>query len=124
MRISRLLIVAVVTACSMRLAAAAIPAQDPAVVNAKLLNVKLDNPRVRVMEATLKPGDREQMHSHPAYVVYVIAGGKVRNHNADGTTSETTFTPGQTVYRDPVTHWSENIGDTTIRTVVIELKPQ
>ena len=124
MRISRLLIVAVVTACSMRLAAAAIPAQDPAVVNAKLLNVKLDNPRVRVMEATLKPGDKEQMHSHPSYVVYVIAGGKVRNHNADGTTSETTFTPGQTVYRDPVTHWSENIGDTTIRTLVIELKPQ
>ena len=124
MRISRLLIVAVVTACSMRLAAAAIPAQDPAVVNAKLLNVKLDNPRVRVMEATLKPGDKEQMHSHPSYVVYVIAGGKVRNHNADGTTSETTFTPGQTVYRDPVTHWSENIGDTTIRTLVIELKQQ
>jgi len=124
MRISRLLIVAAVIACSMRLTAAAIPAQDPAVVNAKILNVKLDNPRVRVMEATLKPGDKEQMHSHPSYVVYVIAGGKVRNHNADGTTSETTFTPGQTVYRDPVTHWSENIGDTTIRTLVIELKQQ
>ena len=125
MRISRFLIIAVVTACSMRLTAAAvIPAQDPAVVNAKLLTVKLDNPRVRVMEATLKPGDKEQMHSHPSYVVYVIAGGKVRNHNADGTTSETTFTPGQTVYRDPVTHWSENIGDTTIRTLVIELKQQ
>ena len=124
MRISRFLIIAVVTACSMRLTAAAIPAQDPAVVNAKILNVKLDNPRVRVMEATLKPGDKEQMHSHPPYVVYVIAGGKVRNHNTDGTTSETTFTPGQTLYRDPVTHWSENIGDTTIRTLVIELKPQ
>ena len=124
MRISRLLIVAAVIACSMRLTAAAIPAQDPAVVNAKILNVKLDNPRVRVMEATLKPGDKEQMHSHPSYVVYVIAGGKVRNHNADGTTSETTFTPGQAVYRDPVTHWSENIGDTTIRTLVIELKQQ
>ena len=32
-------------------------AQDPAVVNAKNLKVTLDNPRVRVMEATLKPGD-------------------------------------------------------------------
>lgn len=125
MRISRFLIIAVVTACSMRLTAAAVmPAQDPAVVNSRFLNVTLDNPRVRVMEATLKPGDKEQMHSHPSYVVYVIAGGKVRNHNADGSTSETTFTPGQTVYHDPVTHWSENIGDTTIRTVVFELKPQ
>jgi quercetin dioxygenase-like cupin family protein len=99
-------------------------AQDPAVVNAKTLKVTLDNPRVRVMEATLKPGDKEQMHSHPSYIVYVIEGGKVRNHTADGTTSESTFTPGQTIYRDPVTHWSENIGTTTIRTVVIELKPQ
>jgi len=23
------------------------------------------------------------MHSHPAYVIYVIAGGKFRNHSAD-----------------------------------------
>ena len=104
--------------------ATATNAQDPAVVNAKNLKVTLDNPRVRVMEATLKPGDKEQMHSHPSYVVYVIEGGKVRNHGADGTTSESTFTPGQTIYRDPVTHWSENIGTTTIRTLVIELKPQ
>lgn len=99
-------------------------AQDPAVVNARTLKVTLDNARVRVMEATLKPGDKEQMHSHPSYIVYVMDGGKVRNHGADGTTSESTFTPGQTIYRDPVTHWSENIGTTTIRTLVVELKPQ
>ena len=105
-------------------AAGATLAQDPAVVNAKTLKVTLDNPRARVMEATLKPGDKEQIHSHPSYIVYVIEGGKVRNHNADGSTSESTFTPGQTIYREPVTHWSENVGTTTIRTLVIELKPQ
>jgi quercetin dioxygenase-like cupin family protein len=104
--------------------ATATVAQDPAVVNARNLKVTLDNPRVRVMEATLKPGDKEEMHSHPSYVVYVIEGGKVRNHAKDGTISESTFTPGQTIYRDPVTHWSENIGTTTIRTLVIELKAQ
>jgi quercetin dioxygenase-like cupin family protein len=102
---------------------AAVLAQDPAVVNAKTIKVTLDNKRVRVMEATLKPGDKEQMHSHPVpYVVYVIGGGTVRNHNPDGTTSETVFTPGQTLYRDPVTHWSENIGKTTVRTLVVELR--
>jgi len=99
-------------------------AQDPVQVNAKFIHVKLDNSRVRVFESVLQPGDKEQMHSHPSYIVYVIEGGKVRNHSADGTTSESTFTPGQTIYRDPVTHWSENIGTTTIRTLVIELKPQ
>jgi quercetin dioxygenase-like cupin family protein len=120
---SKLLWAAVLVAFAAAGAAARV-SQDPAIVNAKTLKVTLDNPHVRVMEATLKPGDKEQMHSHPSYVVYVIDGGKVRNHGADGSTSESTFTPGQTIYRDPVTHWSENIGTTTIRTVVIELKPQ
>jgi quercetin dioxygenase-like cupin family protein len=106
------------------LGGARIPAQDVAVVNAKTVTVKLENPRVRVMEATLKPGDKEQMHSHPAYVIYVITGGTVRNHNADGTTAEATYTPGQTIYREPLTHWSENIGTTTIHMVLVELKAQ
>src|SRR3954468_6426452 len=79
-------------------------AQDPAVVNAKTIQVKLDNDRVRVLEATLEPGAKEQPHSHPGYVVYVIAGGKVRNHLADGKTSETEFKTGDVVYRDPLTH--------------------
>lgn len=120
---SKLSSVAVFVLFAVSAAASATLAQDPAVVNAKTLKVTLDNPRVRVMEATLKPGDKEQMHAHTTpYVVYVIGGGVVRNHNPDGSTSQTTFTPGQTLYRDPVTHWSENIGTTTVRTLVIELK--
>ena len=97
-------------------------AQDPAVVNAKTIRVKLENARVRVLEATLKPGDKEQMHSHPAYVIYVIEGGKVRNHAADGKTSETEFKTGDIVYRDPLTHWAENIGTTTMHLILVELK--
>ena len=96
--------------------------QDPLVVNSKTIALKLENSRVRVLEATLKPGDKEKTHSHPAYVVYVIAGGKVRNHAVDGTVSETEFRPGDVIYRDPLTHWAENIGDTTIRLVLVELK--
>jgi quercetin dioxygenase-like cupin family protein len=54
--------------------------QDPVVVNSNTIALKLENPRMRVLEATLKPGDKEKTHSHPAYVIYVIAGGKVRMH--------------------------------------------
>jgi beta-alanine degradation protein BauB len=96
--------------------------QDVAVVNAKMVHVTLDNGRVRVMESTLAPGEKEQMHSHPAYVVYVIAGGKVRNHTADGKTVDVVYKPGDTFYREPLTHWAENIGDTTIRLALVELK--
>ena len=96
--------------------------QDPLIVNSKTIVLKLENSRVRVLEATLKPGDKEKTHSHPAYVVYVIAGGKVRNHAADGTVTETEFRTGDVIYRDPLTHWAENIGDTTIRLELVELK--
>ena len=96
--------------------------QDPLVVNSKTIALKLENPRVRVLEATLKPGDKEQTHSHPAYVIYVIEGGKFRNHATDGTVTDGEFKTGDVIYREPVTHWAENIGDTTIRLVLVELK--
>jgi len=97
-------------------------AQDPLVINSKSIALKLENSRVRVLEATLEPGVKEKMHSHPAYVIYVIAGGKVRNHSADGSVTETAFRTGDVIYRDPITHWAENIGNTTIRLELVELK--
>jgi quercetin dioxygenase-like cupin family protein len=96
--------------------------QDPLIVNAKTIARKLENSRVRVLEATLKPGDKEQTHSHPAYVIYVIAGGKFRNHAQDGTVTDGEFKTGDVIYREPVTHWAENTGDTTIRLELVELK--
>ncbi len=96
--------------------------QDPAVVNADTIALRLDNPRMRVLEATLKPGDVEKTHSHPAYVIYVIAGGKVRMHGTDGKVTEAEFKTGDVLYREAVTHWAENIGNTTIRLELVELK--
>jgi beta-alanine degradation protein BauB len=96
--------------------------QDPLSVNAQTIALKLENSRVRVLEATLKPGDKEQTHSHPAYVIYVIAGGKFRNHAQDGTVTDGEFKTGDVIYREPMTHWAENTGDTTIRLELVELK--
>ena len=120
-RISILILVLLVTGF-VRSDSGVTRAQDPLVVNSKSITLKLENSRVRVLEATLKPGVKEETHSHPAYVIYVIAGGKVRTHNADGTITETNFRTGDVIYRDPVTHWAENIGKTTIRLELVELK--
>lgn len=109
-------------ACLVGLSTASLHAQDAAAVNPKTIQVTLDNEHVRVFEATLKPGVKENVHSHPTSIVYVVAGGRVRSHLPDGTTSVTNYTAGQTAYRDPVTHWAENIGKTTIRLIVVELK--
>jgi len=96
--------------------------QDPLVVNSRTIALKFENSRVRVLEATLKPGDKEKTHSHPAYVIYVIQGGKTRSHAVDGTVTEAEFKTGDVIYRDPLTHWAENIGNTTIRLELVELK--
>jgi len=97
-------------------------AQDPAVVNAKSIKVKLENDKVRVLEASIAPGMKEQMHSHPAYVIYVLEGGKMRIHTTDGKTTESELKAGEVIYRDPITHWAENIGTTTVHLILVELK--
>jgi quercetin dioxygenase-like cupin family protein len=98
------------------------PSLDPAVVNAGMEHVRLENDHVRVLEGTLRPGDREKMHSHPAFVTYVIAGSRIRNHFADGKTVEAELKTGDVLYREPQTHWVENIGTTPLHFLVTELK--
>jgi quercetin dioxygenase-like cupin family protein len=101
---------------------ASVSAQDPATVNSKTIKVKFENDRVRVLEAELPPGTKEQVHSHPDYVIYVLAGGKVRNYAADGKTTEVELKTGEVLYRDPLTHAAENIGTTTMHMILVELK--
>jgi len=95
---------------------------DPVVVNAGMEHVKLENSHVRVIEGVLQPGDKEQIHSHPAFVTYVIAGSKIRNNFADGKKVETELKTGDVLFREPQTHWVENIGTTTLHFLVVELK--
>jgi quercetin dioxygenase-like cupin family protein len=97
-------------------------AQDAAVVNSKTIRVRFENDRVRVLEAVLPPGTKEQVHSHPAYVIYVLAGGRYRNYAADGKITEGTFQAGEVIYRDPLTHAAENIGDKPMHMILVEIK--
>jgi quercetin dioxygenase-like cupin family protein len=96
-------------------------AQDTLKANPDSVTLKFENDRVRVLESALKPGAKENTHSHPRYVTYVIDAGTVRNHR-DGTTSDYTYKNGEVLYRDPLTHWSENIGKTANRVIMFELK--
>jgi quercetin dioxygenase-like cupin family protein len=97
-------------------------AQDPAVVNSKTIKVKFENDRVRVMEAILPPGVKEAVHSHPAYVIYVAEGGKYRNYASDGKVTEGEFKNGEVIFREPITHAAENIGDKPMHFILVELK--
>ena len=119
---NQFLIIFAITAVS--LAVSTIPAhpQDPAVVNSKTIRVRFENDRVRVLEATLPPGVKEQVHSHPAYVIYVVEGGRYRNYAADGNITEGTFNTGDVIFREPLIHAAENIGDKPMHFILVELK--
>ena len=99
-----------------------VSAQDPAVVNSKTIKVKFENDRVRVLEATLPPGAKEQVHSHPAYVIYVLEGGRYRNYASDGKITEGELKSGEVLFREPLTHAAENIGDKPLHMILVELK--
>jgi quercetin dioxygenase-like cupin family protein len=102
-------------------AAAPLLAQDTLKVNSDSVTLKFENDRVRVLESVLKVGARENTHSHPRYVTYVIDAGTVRNHR-DGKTSDYTYKKGEVLYRDALTHWAENIGQTASHVIMFELK--
>src|ERR1041385_1537302 len=103
---------------------AAAQGQDPAIVNARTIKVLFENDRVRVLEANLPAGVKEQVHSHPAYVIYVLEGGRYRNFASDGKVTEGELKAGEVLFRKPLTHAAENIGDKSLHMILVELKTE
>lgn len=97
-------------------------AQDPVNTSPQFYKVLFENEQVRVLEYHLKPGEKEPMHSHPAGVVYVLSGGKLKFTFPDGRIEERSATAGETIWREPVTHAVENVGDTEAHAIAIDLK--
>ncbi|MDP9122481.1 MAG: cytoplasmic protein [Acidobacteriota bacterium] len=84
--------------------------------------MKFENERIRVLEIVSNPGDRELQHSHPANILYLSTGGKLRITTADGQSKDVEFKTGDTPWREPVTHSAENIGTTQLHAIIVELK--
>jgi quercetin dioxygenase-like cupin family protein len=99
-----------------------ITAQDAATVTPKVVKVKLENERVRVLEFLSEPGDKEGWHSHPAFVVYVVSGGTLRIQTPDGRSNDVEFNTGDVRWREPMIHATENIGRTPLHAILVELK--
>ena len=97
-------------------------AQDAATVTPKVVKVRFENERVRVLDFLSEPGDKEALHSHPAFVVYVVSGGMLRIRTPDGKSNDVEFNTGDVRWRDPVTHTTENIGSTPLHAIIVELK--
>lgn len=104
------------------LLAGGVMAQDPVPLYPGNYKVLLENERVRVLDFQLKKGAREDFHAHPAAVTYVLAPFKIRFTFPDGSTKIREAKAGEVFYGEPLTHASENIGDTDAHGLLIEMK--
>jgi quercetin dioxygenase-like cupin family protein len=94
--------------------------QDPMQYGVKHLKVLAEDDKVRVLEYAPKKGDKTPMHSHPASVVYVLKGGRVKYTMPDGSTKIGELKTGETMLRPPITHSDEALDD--VKSILIELK--
>ena len=112
------------TACAW---AAEIDAVKAAPANHKIL---LENERVRVLEVTVQPGEREAVHAHcnPS-AMYIMQAGPYRDYDAEGKIlSDVSDAPPSSVY--PVAVWRqpepphsvENLDNKPLRLLRVELK--
>jgi hypothetical protein len=86
------------------------------------LTVKFENDRVRALELRLKPGEGEGFHPHPQYLLYALTNYRVKNTAADGTSKIFERKAGDIFWGEPITHKGENVGDTEVRALIVELK--
>src|ERR1700730_315649 len=88
------------------------------------LAVKFENNQVRVLELRLKPGEGEGFHAHPQYLLYALTDYRVKNTSADGTSKIFERKAGDIFWGEPITHKGENVGNTDVRALIVELKPR
>lgn len=112
-----------VVACSaLLLAVASVHAQDPVVVGPNIYKQVMDNPRVRVMEASFAPGDSMAAHSHPDHLGYVMEAGTLTITGADGKAVVHELKVGDALWIPSTTHSAQNTGTSKLRVLIVELK--
>jgi quercetin dioxygenase-like cupin family protein len=95
--------------------------RDPLKVAKNVYKFIMENDRVRVLEASFKPGDKAIMHEHPDHVVYVLNDGKI-NLKSSGKTDALDLKKGQAIFIKAQSHEAENTGKTDLHLLVVELK--
>jgi quercetin dioxygenase-like cupin family protein len=96
---------------------------DPAKLNPGMYKTVLENKKLRAIDYHLKPGEQEPIHSHPCGVfVYFFTDANMASTLADGKSSESRNRAGDVVWRDPVTHFAKNLGNSEVHTLLVEPK--
>jgi quercetin dioxygenase-like cupin family protein len=94
---------------------------DPLNIAPRNYRLLMENRRVRVYDVTISPGEKIAMHSNGPSVIYVINDGRLKHTYPDGKVRETDAVSGSVIWDDAETHQTENVGETDIHSLKIEL---
>ena len=99
-------------------------AQDPLKVAGGQYRLIAENEDVRVLGVEVAPGAKTVMHSHPDVMAVMLQPGIVKWTMPDGKSVQSApdAKRGTVMALDAQTHISENVGKTTLRSVLIEFK--
>ncbi|PZR08540.1 MAG: hypothetical protein DI539_22645 [Flavobacterium psychrophilum] len=85
--------------------------------------ILLENEFVRVIEYSLKPGEKDNTHTHPPKTSYVISGGTLRVYPENEKPFDSEEIKGTTEWAGKRgKHYVENIGKTTVTILLTEIK--
>jgi quercetin dioxygenase-like cupin family protein len=97
-------------------------AQDAVKTDPKHYKVEFENSEVRVLRIHYGPHEKSVMHHHPDSVVTMLTDSHVRFTMPDGTSVEQTMTAGESKFTPAGNHLPENLGDTPMEGILVELK--
>lgn len=92
--------------------------------------IVLENDKVRVLEVTVEPGEREPVHGHKwSSVLYVMEEENIRDYDAEGNviydtkTDKNPMKTPYTIWMEPqAPHSVENLSKNPLRLMRVELK--
>lgn len=86
-----------------------------------IYKVIAENTQYRVIAVTWKPGQRDQLHAHPASAVYYLSDCTVRVHLPDNSFRDYEPRAGLALVQAPITgHVLENTGLSECRLIMFE----
>jgi len=97
-------------------------AANAPVIGQAAVKVLLENDKVLVYEIIYAPGDVRPSQFYAHRVIQFLDSGTLRRTLADGTTADVVFKAGAVAWVEAGTFSVTNVGGTTVRVVITELK--
>jgi beta-alanine degradation protein BauB len=111
--------IVVLVAALLLAATGLVVAQDGA---SRVYKQLLDNNRVRVFDATFKPGDKVGIRSYPNHLIYAVTDGTLIFVPQGRTGYEVNFKAGEVLWFPALARGTENDSDKEVRVLLVEFK--